>query len=281
MPGLPLLPHCRTQDAISASGQQAGQRCSPQRHPRTHKAGKRNVGGLSSLDRDGYPVQNRSFATLRQKTKFMQAVVTTNVFSPNIADNSTQQTLAKYCEKLRKADGQALGFIPFSGFQAAMIRNRMIIEIENGEPCGFLIWSRTTNRLKILMIAIQPDARRIFHATNLISGMLTLKAADGAEFIQLRCADDLESNQFWKGCGFNLITQVDGGKLRSAVVKPKTGTIEEQIVRALGKKTLMKIKRKTCIYRRINVYRLWIERSPLWAGRQELIKVDSFTSVVG
>lgn len=211
----------------------------------------------------------------------MQTVILKNVFSPIKADNHMQELLAHYCEKLRREDGQALGFIPFSGFQAAMIRNRMIIEIENDTPCGFLIWSKTSCRIKILMIAIQKDARRIFHATNLISGMLQLQDTEGATYIQLRCADDLESNSFWHGCGFSLITQVDGGKLRSAVVRPKTGTVEEQIVRALGKKTLMKIKRKTCIYRRINVYRLWMEKSNLWTGRNRLQKVHSFASVEG
>lgn len=211
----------------------------------------------------------------------MQSVILTNVFSPILADNGMQELLAHYCEKLRRADGQALGFIPFSGFQAAMLRNRMIIEIENDTPCGFLIWSKSSCRIKILMIAIQNDARRVFHATNLISGMLTLQDTQGATYVQLRCADDLESNHFWKGCGFSLITQVDGGKLRSAVVRPKTGTTEEQIVRALGKKTLMKVKRKKCIYRRINVYRLWIERSTLWTGQQNITKVHSFASVEG
>lgn len=211
----------------------------------------------------------------------MQNVELTNVFSPILADNHIQEQLAHYCEKLRREDGQALGFIPFSGFQAAMIRNRMIIEIENDCPCGFLIWSKKSCRIKVLMIAIQKDARRIFHATNLLSGMLSLEDTEGATFIQLRCADDLESNQFWKGCGFNLITQVDGGKLRSCVIRPKSGTTEEQIVRALGKKTLMKIKRKKCIYRRINVYRLWIEKSPLWTGQQKVAKVHSFASVEG
>ncbi len=211
----------------------------------------------------------------------MQNVKLTNVFSPILADGHMQLQLAHYCEKLRREDSQALGFIPFSGFQAAMIRNRMIIEIENDCPCGFMIWSRASCRIKILIIAIQKDARRIFHATNLISGMLSLNDTQGATYIQLRCADDLESNQFWKCCGFNLITQVDGGKLRSAVVKPKSGTTEEQIIKALGKKTLMKIKRKKCIYRRINVYRLWIERSALWTGQQHIAKVHSFASVEG
>ena len=211
----------------------------------------------------------------------MQLVTLANVFSPIRADLHTQELLAHYCEKLRKEDGHALGFIPFSGFQAAMLRNRMIIEIENDCPCGFLIWSRVLTRIKILMIAIQRDARRVFHATNLLSAMLSLRDTQGATYIQLRCADDLESNQFWKDCGFSLITQVDGGKLRSSIVRPKAGTIEEQIVRALGKKTLMKVKRKKCIYRRINVYRLRIERSPLWTGQAEIAKVHSFASVEG
>jgi len=211
----------------------------------------------------------------------MQNVSTSNILSPITADNSKQQLLAHYCEKLRRLDTHALGFIPFSGFQQAMLRNRMVIEIENGEPAGFLIWGKKRERIKIFMIAIQHDARRIFHATNLMTGILTLKDSQGAEYIQLRCADDLESNQFWKSCGFSLITQVDGGKLRSSIVKPKTGTTEEQILRALGKKTLMKVKRKKCIYRRINVYRLWIEKSKLWTGHQNLEKVDSFASVKG
>lgn len=208
-------------------------------------------------------------------------VVTANVFSPVRADNHHQELLAHYCEKLRREDGNALGFVPFVAFQQAMRRNRMIIEIENDEPCGFLIFTSVKERLKILMIAIQKDARRIFHATNLLSGMLSLEDTQNSQYIQLRCADDLESNSFWKSVGFSLITQVDGGKLRSAIVRPKSGTIEEQILRALGKKTLMRVKRKKCIYRRINVWRLWIEKSNLWSGHKIIQKVHSFTAVRG
>lgn len=205
-------------------------------------------------------------------------VVTSNVFSPVNASNHHQELLAHYCEKLRRADGNALGFVPFSAFGQAMRRNRMIIEIENDEPCGFLIFTSVRERLKILMIAIQKDARRIFHATNLLSGMLTLEDTKRSEYIQLRCADDLPSNSFWRAVGFSLITQVDGGKLRSAIVKPRSGTTEEQILKALGKKTLMRVKRKKCQYRRINVWRLWIEKSNFWSGRKGIVTVNSFAS---
>ncbi len=205
-------------------------------------------------------------------------VTAENVFSPINAGKHQQKILSDYCEKLRRADTHALGFVPFSAFTEAMMRNRMVIEMENEEPCGFLIFSIVGERIKILMIAIQPDCRRIFHATNLLSGMLTLLDTQGTTYIQLRCAEDLESNNFWQCCGFKLITQVDGGLLRSAVVRPRAGTKEEQILRALGKETLMKIKRKTCRYRRINVYRLNIERSINWAGHDRIYKVRSFST---
>ena len=80
-----------------------------------------------------------------------------NVFTPAVLDKSGQKLAAEYMEKLRRIDSHALGFIPFSAYDEHIRRNRVIIETENDEPCGFMIWSKNKIRAKILMCCILED----------------------------------------------------------------------------------------------------------------------------
>lgn len=184
-----------------------------------------------------------------------------NVYSPAILDKNQVKLTCDYMEKLRRNDSHALGFIPYSAFEENIRKNRVIIETEGNEPCGFLIWSKMKIRIKILMICIQNDARRIEHATNLLRGVLELKDAWDCLYFQLRCADDLESNKFWKDCGFTHITQVDGGRRKQVIDKPHGNTIDALVDSLIGDEALANFQKAKITYRKINVYRQWLRKS--------------------
>ncbi len=210
-----------------------------------------------------------------------QSVDTHNVFSPATADHHNQKKIVNYMEKLRVADGHALGFLPLSVMLDAIVKDRVIVEIEFGEPTGFLFWGRNKKHLRVYMIAIQQDNRRIYHARNLMLGLFTLEQNQIAESISLRCATDLDANWFWNAVGFRKINTVEGGKLRPDLIRPRPGTDDYQVQRALGKGVLIKKIRKKSIYRMINVWHLQREQSELWAGHDKLITVDYYPSVTG
>lgn len=201
-----------------------------------------------------------------------------NVFSPYCAANNHQNRLMWYMEKLRAADTHALGFLPLSVMLDAIVKDRVLIELENGEPTGFLWWSRTNQRLKVWMIAIQLDNRRIYHARNLLLGLFALKQNQDCDSIQLRCADDLPANSFWKSVGFIFVNRVDGGLLRADVLKPIPGTDDYMIARALGKGILLKAKKKKNIHRQINVWRLTKHATGIWTRQSIAQPVDCFLS---
>lgn len=210
--------------------------------------------------------------------KFVDAF---NVFSPYSSSHNHQQNMVWYMEKLRIADGHALGFLPLSVMMDAIVKDRVLIEMEHAEPTGFLWWSRTNERLKVWMIAIQQDNRRIYHARNLLLALFSLTQNQEATSIQLRCADDLEANHFWKAVGFKFVNRVDGGLLRADVLRPIPGTDDYQIARALGKGILLKAKKRKNIHRQINVWRLTKWSSDIWPRISTVQQLDFFPACKG
>jgi len=209
------------------------------------------------------------------------AVDSWNVFSPATTDHNHQQRMVHYMEKLRVADGHALGFLPLSVMLEAIVKDRVLIEIENGEPTGFLFWGKRKTHLRVYMIAIQQDNRRIYHARNLMLATFALEQNKNCETISLRCAEDLEANWFWKSVGFQHINTADGGMLRPELIRPRPGTEDYMIARALGKGILLKEKRRKNIHRQINIYYLKRAESDLWPLQNQIETIPCYTSVGG
>jgi len=119
----------------------------------------------------------------------------------------------KYIHSLSKIESNALGFIPNTAYEAAITgektgkrwsntcNDKLWLCEENGDKVGFLLmsfgrWS------KVNQIAIQEDARRIERGKALIDAGMKHGQSRGIQDFACGCADDLASNQFWKGVGW-------------------------------------------------------------------------------
>ena len=80
---------------------------------------------------------------------------------------------------------------------------------DNGDLTGFCYCSFGGELAVIWQIAVQRDARRMYRALLLVDAV-EREALEGSKTgIKARVAADLESNAFWKACGF-LPTRVTG-----------------------------------------------------------------------
>ncbi len=134
------------------------------------------------------------------------------ILLPQHCDDTTQQKLANYAETLRKKNAYCLGFIPAIAYTEAIKRNRLVVELENDEPCGFVLWAKRGSTVRIHQCCIADDARRLRHATQLVTHTLTRPENKNARQLKLRVADDLEANAFWQTIGCQIVANVPGGK---------------------------------------------------------------------
>lgn len=122
--------------------------------------------------------------------------------------------IVDYVSDLAKKNSEALSFIPFPKLKAYAERGQLLIETENEDPCGFLVWGWGFPVLKIYQACIQHDARLQEHGINLVYRLIEIATARNCVAISLWCADDLEANQFWKSAGFIFTGQREEGKRR-------------------------------------------------------------------
>jgi ribosomal protein S18 acetylase RimI-like enzyme len=93
-------------------------------------------------------------------------------------------------------------------------RGQLLLAWENDEPCGFLIHGDSWPQLRIYQACIQYDARRREHGMALVAALTAKAHAKGCHDIRLWCADDLDSNEFWRSAGFEYCAQRRGGRRR-------------------------------------------------------------------
>lgn len=130
--------------------------------------------------------------------------------------------LLKYADHLQKSCYQAVGFLPRQALSEYIERGQIIPASEGGEPCGFMTFFDGRNgkrpkndphTIRIYQIAIQDDARRIYHGTGLISRLLYHAALNDFTRLGLWCATDLPANAFWRALGFTQDkTRIGGNK---------------------------------------------------------------------
>lgn len=123
-------------------------------------------------------------------------------------------TAVKYAVDLARKNSEAVSFIPTPRLEQYAESGQLMIEAENNDPCGFLVFGNTFPILKIYQACIQYDARRIHHGLNLLRRLIIYAEHYGFTAISLYCADDLEANRFWQAAGFQFAGQRLGGQRR-------------------------------------------------------------------
>lgn len=135
--------------------------------------------------------------------------------------------LLKYAVHLQRECTNELGFLTRQALNEYNQRGQIVPAIENGEPCGYMAFydGRNGNRprndpntIRIYQIAVQHDARRIYHATGLVSRLLYHAQANRFTAISLRCATDLPANKFWRALGFMRTETTVGGNGRGRLI---------------------------------------------------------------
>lgn len=134
------------------------------------------------------------------------------ILLPENAHQSVIDEAADFCEALRKKEAHCLGFVPAIAYTDAIRRGRLFIELENDEPCGFCFWAQRKKTIRIHQTAVVEDARRIKHATSIVTCILNQPEALRAKRLRLRVADDLPANKFWKAIGCRIVGTQPGGK---------------------------------------------------------------------
>ena len=123
----------------------------------------------------------------------------------------------KYADDLARKNSEALSFIPRPKLEWYAERGRLMLAMENDDPCGFLIHGDNGSAMKIYQACVQYDARRREHGLELVSRLVKKATARQATSISLWCADDLEANDFWRQAGFQFAGQREGGERRGRI----------------------------------------------------------------
>jgi ribosomal protein S18 acetylase RimI-like enzyme len=122
--------------------------------------------------------------------------------------------LLPFVRDLMAKNYEAVGFLPATRLEEYLARGQVLIQRENDEPCGYLAFGNGWPTLKVYQCCIQYDARRLAHATQLVSRLISIAEARGCSSISLWCADDLDANSFWRSAGFTFSGQRSGGARR-------------------------------------------------------------------
>ncbi len=124
------------------------------------------------------------------------------------------ERLVNYIDALAHKNSEALSFLPRPMLEHYAGAGQILMAHENDEPCGYLIHGNGDRWCKIYQACIQYDARRREHGFELVRRLVRKADSQGFEAISLWCADDLDSNDFWRAAGFTFAGQREGGRRR-------------------------------------------------------------------
>ena len=119
---------------------------------------------------------------------------------------ATQADL-KYIVSLAKKETNTIGFIPADRYEVILETPSRCVETiymyhENGEPVGFCYASHNQQGImRVHQVCVQDDARRETRATELVMGSVLPRDM----YVSLKCAEDLDANQFWTSIGFERV----------------------------------------------------------------------------
>jgi|TARA_Y100000015_G_scaffold42869_1_gene51283 hypothetical protein len=126
-----------------------------------------------------------------------------------------------YINDLSKKESHAIGFIPKTAYEAAITgekhgdrwsktcNDKLWVCEENTDLVGFLLMS-FGHQAKVNQIAIQEDARLIERGKALLDQGMTHGLSKRRWNFVCGCADDLPSNMFWEGVGWEKVSQRNG-----------------------------------------------------------------------
>lgn len=115
-----------------------------------------------------------------------------------------------YIRSLQDANRAALGFLSPVALTEYVEHQHVELAYENGDPAAYLLFgthgsttrSPRVDNVRIVQACVQYDARRVMHASSLVTALIRRSTAAGLETISCWCADDLEANDFWSAAGF-------------------------------------------------------------------------------
>lgn len=119
-----------------------------------------------------------------------------------------------FVRDLMEKNYEAVGFIPAPRLEDYLNRGQVLLQHENGEPCGYLAFGNGWPVLKVYQCCICFDARRVAHASELVRRLIEIARNRNCIAISLWCADDLDANGFWRAMGFQFGGQREGGAKR-------------------------------------------------------------------
>ena len=125
----------------------------------------------------------------------------------------------KYIVDLSKKENKALGFIPKMAYESAITgvkkgkrwsdvcNDKLFIIESNGDLVGFCLASfgkvnSVSRQGKIAQICLQLDARKLLRGRLLLDAVIEYGKSVYTLGFSCGCADDLESNIFWRAMGW-------------------------------------------------------------------------------
>jgi ribosomal protein S18 acetylase RimI-like enzyme len=120
----------------------------------------------------------------------------------------------RYVVDLARKNSDALSFIPEPRLEEYERAGQILTSSENDEPCGFLVFGAGREVMRVYQACIQYDSRRRDHGLALVRRLVDIASRRGVQGISLWCANDLESNDFWRAAGFTFAGQREGGRTR-------------------------------------------------------------------
>jgi len=116
-------------------------------------------------------------------------------------------------EMLRRADGDALGFVPKAKYEAIVFktvdrgRHRyryewLVVAEDNGDITGFMMGGFHRNGAKGTQLCVRNDARRMERALKLVDSFEMEARRRGMLRVRHRVAADIEANYFWRAAGY-------------------------------------------------------------------------------
>lgn len=119
-------------------------------------------------------------------------------------------------EALRRADGDALGFVPKAKYEHITLKTSdrgrdrwkyewLIVAVDNDDITGFLLTGFHRDGCKMQQLCVRDDARRMERALRLVGACEDEARKRGSLRIRCRVAADIEANFFWRAAGYEPI----------------------------------------------------------------------------
>jgi hypothetical protein len=122
-------------------------------------------------------------------------------------------------DAMRKADGNALGFLPLQRYEYVVTKTKqngrarwfyewLLVSTDNGDVTGFVFALFSAAGTKIEQICVRRDARMMERAKALLVSIERESERRLRPLIKCRVAADIEANLFWRALDYRPIATV-------------------------------------------------------------------------